>query len=298
MRKIILIIPVLFFLSFSYIIADTGVSIEDSIFIPKDYYVGDDVELRIKLNIEDGYEFQLPVDLPESSWITVDSIEQIENKKVIELRIIFTSFIPGTRSFPTLFLGEIVLNSIKIHTSSLIDTTGNNFIGISGQLLLPGTKFALSLIVGALFMGPLFLIILLGPFKSKVVLVMKNGIGRSPFNKLNRVLKDLTLQKSGISCRRFYIKLSSSVREYLSRRTDIDFITVTTSDMEFALIKVLGHRDFSSMLSDMMKLSDSIKFGKVTTDDRKKMDDIELVKDISKYLEIKIKGSNKARGSN
>ncbi|MEA1911603.1 MAG: hypothetical protein U9N32_08010 [Spirochaetota bacterium] len=277
--------------------ADTGVSVEDTIFIPREYYVGDEVELRIKLKIEEGFNLYHPLELPESSWIKINSLEITGDQKSPELRIVFTSFIPGTRSFPPLNLGEIVLNSVKIHTSSLIDSTGENFIGIAGQLLLPGTKLGLSIIVGSLFTGPLLLIILLGPLKRKLVFLIKNGLGRSPINKLNRVLKELGVQKNGISCRRFYIRLSGAVREYLSKRSDIDFITLTTSDMELALIKVIGHREFSSMLSDMMKLSDNIKFGKVTTDDKKKIDDIELVMNISKFLELKIKGSNNSRST-
>lgn len=279
------------------ILADTGVSVEDTVFIPREYYVGDEVELRIKLNIDEGLSLQLPEELPLSSWINIKSLEIVGGDKVPELRVIFTSFIPGTRSFPSLFLGGVILNSIKIHTSSLIESSGNNFIGIAGQLLLPGTKLGLSFVVGALFTGPLILIILLGPFKRKIQLVMKNGNARVPIKKLNKILKELAVQKTGISCRRFYIRLSGAVREYLSRRSDTDFITSTTSDMEFALIRVLGHRDFSSKLSDMMKLSDNIKFGKVTTDDDKKMNDIELVRDISKHLELKIKTSDESRSS-
>ncbi len=295
MRISILSVLILLLLPFCFLFADTGVSIEDIIFIPKEYYVGDKVELRIKLNIEDGFNLQNPSNFPESSWISISSIEITDDKKIPELRITFTSFIPGTRSFPTLFLGEIVLNSIKIHTSSLIESSGENFIGIAGQLMLPGTKLGLSILVGALFLGPLLLILLLRPVKSKIILILKNGIGRSPVNKLNRVLKELSIQKTGISCRRFYIRLSSAVREYLSKRSDTDFITLTTSDMELALIKVLKDRNFSSMLSEMMKLSDNIKFGKVTTDDEKKMSDIELVRNIAKFLELKIKNKDSSR---
>ena len=295
MKNNILLIFMILFASINCLPADTGVHVEDTIFVPREYYVGDKVELRIKLDIEKEFNFQIPSNLPESTWITINSIEIIDEENKQELRIVFTSFIPGTRSFPTLFLGEIVLNSIKIHTSSLIESTEGNFNGIAGQLLLPGTKIGLSIVVGLLFIGPLLLIILLGPVKRKLVLVAKNGIGRSPVTKLNRVLKDLTIQINGISCRRFYIRLSGAVREYLSRRSDTDFITLTTSDIEIALIKTLGNREYSSMLSDMMKLSDNIKFGKVTTDDEKKMSDIELVKNIAKFLEAKIK--DKSGGS-
>lgn len=297
MRIRYLSILMLFLLPLVCLFSDTGASVEDTIFIPKEYYVGDEVELRIKLDIEEGFNLQSPANFPDSSWISISSIGITDDNNAPELRIIFTSFIPGTRSFPALYLGEIVLNSIKIHTSSLIESSGENFIGIAGQLLLPGTKLGLSILVGTLFLGPLLLLLLLRPVKSKIAFIIKNGIGRSPVNKLNKVLKELTALKAGISCRRFYIRLSSAVREYLSKRSDTDFITLTTYDMELTLIKVLKDRELSSVLSEMMKLSDSIKFGKVTTDDEKKMSDIELVRDIAKFLELKIKNKDSSRSS-
>ncbi|MDA3939540.1 MAG: hypothetical protein PF693_09550 [Spirochaetia bacterium] len=295
MRNSILFIFLI--LSLTAVYADTGIRVKDTVFIPKEYYVGDKVELRIKLDVESNYRLQLPSALPSSSWIDINSIEITDNNKVSELRIVFTSFIPGTRSFPTLFLGEVILNSVKIHTSSLIEIREGGFIGIEDQLLLPGTKLGLSIIVGILFIGPILIILLLGPFRRKIAKVLKNNIGRSPISKLNKLLRELDDQRTGISCRRFYIRLSAAVREYMSKRSDLDFITMTTSDIEIALIQVLGHREYSSMLTDMMKLSDTIKFGKVTTADKKKMDDIELIKNISKFLEEKIKSNDKSRSS-
>jgi len=248
------LILVLLLLPYISISADTGINIIDTVFIPREYYVGDRVELRIQLNIEDGYTLQPPMDLPESSWININSVEIAGGEKNPELRIVFTSFIPGTRSLPSLDLGEIVLNSVKIHTSSLIDSTGRNFIGIADQLLLPGTKLGFGVLVGILFMGPISIIMLLGPLRRKIAHLIKKGNSRRPFKRLNRVLRELEAQIAGISCRRFYIRLSAAVREYLSKRSDIDFITLTTADMEIALIKVLGNREFSQSLSVMMEL--------------------------------------------
>jgi hypothetical protein len=283
----------LIFISLSVVSADTGLKIDELIFIPREYYVGDEVELRIKLNLEDGVNLKAPDSIPESSWISINSLELSDNITKPELRIIFTSYIPGTRSFPSLFLGDTVLNSVKIHTSSLMESTGRDFIGIADQILLPGTRLGLIFLIGFLFIGPMLIILLLGPFRRKISNLIKNGIGRSPSNRLNKILRDLNDQRDGISCRRFYIRLSAAVREYLSRRSEIDFITLTTSDMEINLIKVLGNREYSEKLSDMMKLSDNIKFGKISTDDTRKISDIKLVGNISKYLELKIKSSNK-----
>jgi hypothetical protein len=295
-RILVLLIIVLIFLPCVSIGADTGISSIDTIFLPKKYYVGDKVELRIKLTIEEGYILQLPENIPESSWMNFHSIEITKIDKNSELRIVFTSFIPGTRSLPSLNLGGVVLNSVKLHTSSLIDSTGNDFVGIADQLLLPGTKLILVLVVGTLFLGPLLVLMLLGPLRKKITNFVKIGRGRRPIKRLNKILRELEDQKGRISCRRFYIRLSKEVREYLSKRSDIDFITLTTLDMSLALNKVVN-TEFAVDISEMMKLADSIKFGRLTTNDTRKISDIILIRNVSSFIEKKIKDSTATRGS-
>lgn len=277
--------------------ADTGINSIDTIFLPKEYYVGDKVELRIKLNIEAGYTLQLPENLPESSWINFHSVEITRSDKNQEVRIGFTSFIPGTRSLPDLNLGGVVLNSVKIHTSSLIESTDNEFVGIADQLLLPGTRLMLVIVVGTLFLGPLLVLLLLGPLRKKIAEIVKIGRDRRPIKRLNRILRELEDQKGRISCRRFYIRLSREVREYLSKRSSVDFTTLTTWDMKFALTRVVGNNEFAENISEMMKLADNIKFGRLTTDDARKMIDITLVRNVSSFIETEIKNSTTIRGS-
>lgn len=296
MRILVLLIIVLIFLPGISISADTGINSVDTIFLPKEYYVGDKVELRIKLTIEEGYTLQLPENIPESSWMNFHSIEITKIDKNSELRIVFSSFIPGTRSLPSLNLGGVVLNSVKLHTSSLIDSTGNDFVGIEDQLLLPGTKLILVLVVGTLFLGPLLIFMLLGPLRKKITDFVRIGRGRRPIKRLNKILRELEDQKGRISCRRFYIRLSREVREYLSKRSDIDFITLTTKDMSLALNKVVN-TEFAVDISEMMKLADSIKFGRLTTNDTRKISDIILIRNVSSFVEKKIEDSTAARGS-
>ena len=297
MRILVLILIFLLFLPVISMSADTGIISVDTIFLPKEYYVGDKVELRIKLNLEDGYILQLPENLPESSWINFHSVEIIEADKNQEVRIVFTSFIPGTRSLPSLNFGKIILNSVKLHTTSLVDSTDNDFVGIADQLLLPGTKLMLVIVVGTLFLGPLLGLILLGPFRRKLTELVKSGRGRRPIKRLNRVLRELEEQSGRISCRRFYIRLSGEVREYLSKRSNIDFTTLTTLDMGIALSRIVESREFAMSISEMMKLADSIKFGRLTTDDVRKMNDILLVRNMSSFLETEIRNITTTRGA-
>lgn len=296
MRIPVLLIIVLIFLPGVSIGADTGISSIDTVFLPKKYYIGDKVELRIKLTIEEGYTLQLPDNIPESSWMNFHSIEIIKIDKNSELRIVLTSFIPGTRSLPSLNLGGVVLNSVKLHTSSLIDSTANNFIGIADQLLLPGTKLMLVIVLGTLFLGPILVLMLLGPLRKKITEFVRIGRNRRPIKRLNKILRELEDQKGRISCRRFYIRLSREVREYLSKRSEIDFTTLTTQDMSLALNKVVN-AEFSGNISEMMKLADSIKFGRLTTDDTRKISDIILIRNVSSFIETEIKNSTAKRGN-
>jgi len=296
-RILVSLIIVLIFLPVISIIADTGISSVDTVFLPKEYYVGDKVELRIKLTIEEGYTLQLPENLPESSWINFHSVEITKADKNQEVRIVFTSFIPGTRSLPALNLGGIVLNSVKLHTSSLIESTGNDFVGIADQLLLPGTKLMLVIVVGTLFLGPLLVLMLLGPFRKKIAEFAGIGRGRRPIKRLNRILRELEDQKGRISCRRFYIRLSREVREYLSKRSTVDFTTLTTQDMKFALSRVVNNSEFVENILGMMKLADSIKFGRLTTDDARKMNDIILIRNVSSFIETEMKNRTTTRGA-
>ncbi len=296
MRIIVSVIIILLFSPAIFLDADTGISSVSTIFLPKEYYVGDKVELRIKFNIEDGFILEVPKKLPESSWINFHSIEIGKKDDNYDVRIVFTPFISGTRSLPPLNLGAIVLDSVKLHTSSLIDSTGNDFAAIAGQLLLPGTKLMLVVVVGTLFIGPLSVLLLLGPFRKKITEFVKIGRDRRPIKRLNRILRELEDQKGRISCRRFYIRLSTEVREYLSIRTTVDFTTLTTQDMKFALNRVVHNSEFSVNIFDMMKLADRIKFGGLTTDDTRKMEDIVLVRNVSSFIEAEIKDIN-TRGS-
>ena len=49
MKNSIFLIFIILIVSIISLHADTGVLVEDTVFVPREYYVGDKVELRIKL---------------------------------------------------------------------------------------------------------------------------------------------------------------------------------------------------------------------------------------------------------
>ncbi len=285
MRRFFLTLLLFGFIFLAMTGADTGIAGLETVFLPREYYVGDKVELRISLRIEEGYSLQLPDILPESTWVDFYSIEIVGSSKKPELRIVFASFIPGTRTLPPLRFGEVLLDTVKIHTSSLVDSSDVDFVGIADQILLPGTRIIFTLALGGILLGPVALLLLLGPFRKKIKALIEAARGRKPFKKLTKKLKELEEQRESISCRRFYIRLSLEVREYLSKRSSVDFTTLTTYDMGLALKRVVKNDDISEQVYKMMKLADIIKFGRETTNDSRKVSDIVLVRIMCSMIE-------------
>ncbi len=295
MRRLLFFLILLFLLSLAMTAADTGVADRDTVFLPREYFVGDKVELRITLRVEEGYILELPEKLPESTWVDFYSIEIVGTRKKPEIRIVFASFIPGTRTLPPLRFGNVSLDTLKIHTSSLVDSSDAEFAGIAGQILLPGTRIIVTLIVGGIFLGPVALLVLLGPFRKRIKNLIEAARGRQPFKKLTKKLRELEEQRDRISCRRFYIRLSLEVRDYLSRRSSVDFTTLTTFDMGLALKRVVGDEVVADQVYKMMKLADVIKFGRETTDDSRKISDIALIRKMCFLIEADAGSSGTGR---
>ncbi len=283
----------LFLITGTLAFSDPGLVIKNAIFLPKEYYVGDRVELRIILEPEPGITISLPEKYPESFWLTYHDLT-IKKKEIgIELRIIFTSYAPGTRSLPAINLGDAVLDSVKIHTASLLETDTAVFYGIKKPLLIPGTKLLLGILIGFLFIGPVFILGFAGSLRKKFHIAMALRKGRKPRKHMYRVLKELDEQKERMSSRQFYFQLSDEYRRYLWLRTGIDFITTTSTDFGRNLEKIIGSDSFVKQVAAMIMFSDSIKFGGVTVGSKRKEHDLNIVKEsvelIEKSIEDKVR---------
>lgn len=270
--------------------------VQDILFLPPDFYVGDRVEVRVVFSPDPGMRVLPPEETPVISWLEIHDLKLEQNGEDWEIRIDFTPFAAGTRSFPAMSLGDVVFSDVKLHTKSILQEEEIEFSGIKGQLYLPGTRLGIGLVVALLLAGPLMIFTFTGRVRRFVKRFVSFHAGRRPHKRLVRVLKELDDQHLHMSSRKFYIILSEEFRRYLTDRTGRDFLTVTSSEARqlLTLIFPQGSEHNVDALEKMIRQSDLIKFGGLNANRKQRVEDLDLVKNAAKELEAHIEEEYRA----
>ena len=295
-RTMVFLLVTLLLLCFLMPVASVeGARVEKQIFLPPDFYVGDNVEMRLSLYPEPGMRMLPPEEVPVANWIDIHDVRVKQEGSRWDVQINFTSYAPGTRTLPAMQLGDVVLNDVKLHTKSILQERGLDFFGIKGQLYLPGTRLAIGLAVLVLFFGPVFVLSFAGRVTKGVKRFVSIKTGRRPHKRFMRTLKELREKHMQMSSRRFYIVLSEELRHYLSSRTKEDFISLTSSELRAQLWKTLPSDSTEQVeaLVRMMQQSDEIKFGGLNASKKQREEDLEMVISAAKDIEVYIESANR-----
>lgn len=236
------------------------VEVQRTVFIPPEYYMGDSVELRLQIELEDYGTLEIPQNVVSSEWVEIKDIQIQQDNLEAEIIVRFTSFSPGTRALPELDFGPFVLSDFKIYTNSLIAEGENDLKGLRSQVMIPGSRLYIILLVVAAFVLPyLFYFLIKFLIKYTIFLSRKYNSAR-PYRIFSRVLKRLEGNLEKISVRDFFITLSDSLRIYLSARTGVDCISATTSEISILHGFGLDENLWEHMVSVLRK-GDMVKFG-------------------------------------
>lgn len=272
-----------------------GAQVEKLIFLPPDFYVGDNVEMRLTLYPEPGLRVLPPEEVPVANWIDIHDVRLEQDGSRWEVQMDFTTYAPGTRTLPSMQLGDIVLNDVKLHTKSILQERNVDFFGIKGQIYLPGTRLAIGLAIFVLFFGPVVVLSTAGRVSRSVRRFVSIQTGRRPHKRFMRNLKELGEKQMQMSSRRFYIVLSEELRHYLSSRTKQDYMTVTSSELRDQLWDTFPaeNKEQVNALARMMRQSDEIKFGGVNASKKQREEDLEMVVSAAKNIEAYVEGENR-----
>lgn len=263
---IILFITLILLPDFSY--CDELYSVESMNFIPPRYYVGDEVELKIKISVPATTEITLPINKQiETDWIEITNLKMlpfkiINDRKVHDISIFFISFKTGTLTLPFLKMGDIELTNLEIHTLSVIDKNKEASLAPSrGQLHLPDTWTKLGLLFLLVLLLPLFAFIIsryvLKWFIKSVQLIQITP----PHMKLLNGLKKLHKQMKTMDFRLSYIHLSDLFKKYLQKRLSIPALTSTTREISALSYHSVLDKELSNEILKILSLSDFVKFG-------------------------------------
>ena len=278
------VLCLLCFLPISRITADY--TIRQIHFLPPTYYVGDEVEVRIRLAAEDGLVPAEPKELPPPDWIRIRDVRIIPISEEYDIRISFSSYETGKGELPAIALGDITLEGVEIITESILDEETARISESFGPALLPGSKLLLSLGVGALIILPVFIVLLIFWLRRFTNHLISERKERRPFKVLTLVLEELAKPPAPVKNREFYLRLTDAFKEYLSTRLELNVRTSTVSELRGSLtLQFAGVAPVEKVLADLVRF-DAVKFGNLRVNNRRRVADIRKVRDAAEAIEI------------
>lgn len=254
-------------------------------FIPKEYYVGDRVELRITIRSDFLDEIQPPKELPQPSWGTIHEIRIIDLGDEKDIRIIFTSYYPGTRTLPPINLGPILLSDVSIFVSSILDSNEQGLVPSRDQLILPGTQLIIILWSLLVLSIPLLWLVIFKWGRQYFEILIRRYREGLPYRRLLRSLRELTENAGTMDGRNFYITLLDLVREYLSGRIRVDARSATTRELESALKKEVENPADRNFIVRLFHHGDLVKFASQPSTLKSRMDHLSQLQEVLQHIE-------------
>ncbi len=261
-------------------------SISRTVFLPSVYYVGDRVELRLTLRSNVLNEIQLPQDFPKPDWGEIHDIRIVDRGDEKDIRILFTSYYPGTRSLPPINLGPIVLNEISVFVTSILNNNDQDLVTSRNQIIVPGTQFFVIVWVLLLMSLPLLWLPIFRWGRQYLTRIMARYREALPYRRLTRSLKDLTTNAGTMDGRNFYIALLDLVREYLSGRIQVDARSSTTRELEAALKKDVRNQADRNFIIQLFHHGDLVKFASQPSTLKSRMDHLSKLGEVLEHIEF------------
>ena len=187
MRKF-LFLPLLILVVFTL---SGQVEVKRTVFIPPEYYMGDPVELRLQIELQDYELLSVPTDIVPFEWVEIKDVQVVQDNLDGEIIVKFTSFSPGTRALPELDFGSFVLSDFKIYTNSLVEEGENDLKGLRSQVMIPGSRLFFFLIALGVFILPYLLYVMVKLLLRYFVVLARKYHSSRPYRDLCRSFKKL-----------------------------------------------------------------------------------------------------------
>jgi len=282
---------VLFCLFTAYTVtAQQNYHIKDKIYLPPNYFVGDRVELRLQINVKEGTTVRKPDNIPETEWADIQDINVTKRDKDYEVRIGVVPYRPGTLRLPPIQLGDVVIRNQTIYTDALLESGNYGFENTKGPLLLPYTKAAIGFAVGGISVLLLFLLWFNTMGITRIREMIRKYRERGPYRKCLSRLRSLEKQSLAMETDSFYVTLSQIIREYLSRRTPINFFATTTSENRQLLSGYLTESSGLGTALELFQQIDRVKYATYESDSEKRKGHVNTARVLVENMEYSISG--------
>ena len=247
--------------------AEEVFTVKEISFIPVRHYVGDVVELRVRVIGSELGTLRPPDPLPQGNWLDIKRVICTRIRKDDwEVRVEFTTFKPGSHLIPPLDLDSVVLPEIRTETRSILeDKDATRIEDPKGQLFLPGTWLTLTLWGFLLFGLPPIAIVFFRGLKKAIRQYRLTRDRQIPRNRIHRILRKLRKESGILKARSFFIILTSAVREYLTSRLNLPAETATTEELEYLLPQRISDTILTKEMVSLFSKADLVKFGGISS---------------------------------
>ena len=254
-------------------------------FLPPEYYVGDEVEARIRLSVDAGVVPAAPAEMPAPGPVHIRDILVIPIADEYDVRISFSAYETGSRELPPIELGDIVLTGVQIGAVSILTGENTAIVESFGPELLPSTGLLLALAVGGMLIVPPLIVLAIIWLRRLIKHLIAEWDERRPYKELKVKLDTLADPSLAENSREFYIKLTAAFRDYLSERLSIDIAAHTASELTAELAeKMTGVSPVEKISAELTRF-DEAKFGGRGVRRPTRQNDIKKVRDAAAAIE-------------
>lgn len=235
-------------------------TISQAVFLPQQYYVGDIVEARVVIRDDSALDLHPPEVLPSLSWVEVIGVSIVQRADGFEARIRFQPFFVGTRRLPPIDLGAVTIDNVSAFVGTVLTTTDREPAGMRDQLLLPGTRLLLVLVLAAIVAIPLVVFVAGDWGRRTIGHLVRWYRERIPYRRFVRGLRTLSGRIHEIDGKRFYTELQQLTREFMDRRFDAKLISATTGELDERLMRIGIPEDSRVRIRTMFEVADLVRF--------------------------------------
>jgi hypothetical protein len=286
MKKRLFIFLILLLLQLALLTAFDNYQVYNLRFMPPEYYVGDTVEMTFTLKTDQVHDFTVPEVFPDPGWLNILSIDIKSKGREADISIRLIPYYPGTRALPPLDLGALVIDDLKIFTSSLLNLESSRDLeGIQSPLFIPGTRAVGVLVVSLLLILPILLVMLYRFIRHRTGEIIKTYKINLPYRQFQRLVRSIRRSMMNMPEKEFYMIFTGGLKKYLSTRFHQDFGSSTTSEIESILGCSRIHDTLALSLVNLFHRIDRVKFAgdKLLYSDREHL--LSEVEEVSEALE-------------
>jgi hypothetical protein len=261
--------------------AQSTARVLDSVLLPPRFYVGDRVELRLRLEVPAGVPLTAPAagELPGGGVpgaeppadaagpsVRIDRIELEDRRRPaqegeVRVRVFFSSYAPGEVTLPELNLGAVRVPPQTILTASVREREPEpGFRALRGQLLLPYSRLRLAVSILVLLGAPAAAVLLV-VWTIRLWRKMRDlRRRRRPAQRARGALQRLEQTLEHTETKEVFVHLSQVLKKYLGERLEVPTSSATTAEIDTLLGGAGVAGVLSAQVREVLRAADTVKF--------------------------------------